>query len=242
MSSFASCSQEAVCTFAWSDFPAVSQNCMDDLEHLANVLATSQLPYKSTPPSFPATSGSCSFVPDYEAPASQAVDDDDNDVDTSSDDDESNDESSSESSVVDLTSYTRSSSTKTSSHKKKVSFSSILEVHSHPIILGEHPCCMGGMALDCDWSYETHLVDMEIHESVSPKRRQGQLRLNYAQRRQRLQKSMGVSGNELVQQEFELMCGGRHSNVYHMLHHTPSVQRALQEAAEMGELSSAWCR
>lgn len=129
------------------------------------------------------------------------------------------------------------------SNNKGVSFSNVVEVRSHRIILSDHPSCVGGMALECDWDCErVEHVDLDAYEKSSNKRRPAELRLTYAERRKRLQRSMGLSGPELLQKEFELFCGGgddcddNNNNLCDgnakpsVLRHTPSVRRALLAA------------
>jgi len=123
-------------------------------------------------------------------------------------------------------------------HKKKVSFSEVLEIRTHEITLGDHPCCMGGMALQCGWSHsEPELVDMEIHELHSSKRRNAGLRLGYAQRRQRLQEVTGLSGSDLLKLEYELMCGG--GPAIEGLHHAPSLESLASAAVKSWASASA---
>lgn len=102
--------------------------------------------------------------------------------------------------------------------KKSVSFASALQVRTYNVILGDHPCCVGGMALQCDWQHDgihgPTLVDLDIHEEQrrqqrgekSPRQLTKELRLSYGQRRQRLQQVTGLSGAQLLQLEYELVC------------------------------------
>jgi hypothetical protein len=101
-----------------------------------------------------------------------------------------------------------SSIVKKKDHKKSVSFSSLLEIRTHSVILGDHPCCLGGMALECGWSHEdVEIIDLQVHEAVSAKRRSAALRLDYGSRRERLQEATGLTGCQLLQQEYEFACG-----------------------------------
>ena len=94
-----------------------------------------------------------------------------------------------------------------------MSFSSILVIHSLPVILGDHPCCLGGMALQSGWEdssnqeESTEIVDFDVYERFSSKRRQAELRLSYSARRQRLVEATGLTGSELLQKEYEMACG-----------------------------------
>jgi len=130
------------------------------------------------------------------------------------------------------------SSKKGNKNKKHVSFSNFIEVRRYRLTLGDHPCCAGGMALDMEWDCDENddgdegtgkgnveLIDLDVHERFASKRRNSELRLSYAERRRRLCEHMRVSSPELLQLEFELVCGGKSQ-----LRHTPSVRRALMSA------------
>lgn len=121
---------------------------------------------------------------------------------------------------------------KSSGSKKQVSFSSTLRIRTHNITVGDHPCCRDGMALTSDWSHddEDEIVDLEVYESSSLKRRQGALRLTFAQRRDRLRASKGLSGSELWQQEYEISFRCPLTISTGKLHTSPSVRRALAAA------------
>lgn len=97
-----------------------------------------------------------------------------------------------------------------STKSKKVSFSSILEIRTHSLVLGDHPNCLGGMALECGWNRceGPEIVDWGIFENASTKRRGSALRLNYSQRLERLQEATGLNGSQLLQMEYERVCGG----------------------------------
>jgi hypothetical protein len=112
-------------------------------------------------------------------------------------------------------SSTESSSTtqiprSTKSNEKRVSFSSILEIRSHSLILGDHPNCFGGMALECGWDRceDPEIIDLKTFENASTKRRGSALCLNYSQRLERLQEATGLNGSQLLQMEYERVCGG----------------------------------
>ena len=128
---------------------------------------------------------------------------------------------------------------KSSGIEKQVSFSSTLRIRTHNITVGDHPCCRDGMALTSDWSHdeEDEIVDLELYESSSLKRRQGALRLTFAQRRDRLQASKGLSGSELWQQEYEISFGCPLTITTGKLHTSPSVRRALAAALGLSKSS-----
>jgi hypothetical protein len=118
------------------------------------------------------------------------------------------------------------------SNKKKVSFSGILEIRTHSLVLGDHPCCIGGMALECGWNrcQDPEIIDLEIFENASTKRRSSDLRLDYSQRRERLQEVTGLNGSQLLLLEYEMVCGGAAPLM--LLHHTPSIQRSLMTTCD----------
>lgn len=123
---------------------------------------------------------------------------------------------------------------------KRVSFSSTVQIRTHKITLGEHPCCQGGMALTSDWAREgeDECVDFELFEANSLKRRQGELRLSFSQRRERLEAAMGLSESDLWEREYEIFfgCSQNHSAAgCKQLHTSPSVRRALAEARELSD-------
>lgn len=186
-----SCSQEALSSFDWSDFPIVGPCCVEEEDLTYRPPVTYQPSYSA----FETYKTSCHVA----RLTGQSR----------------------------LANYANSMPTvgvKNPARKpnKQVKFSPILEIHSHPVVLGDHPCCAGGLALEIDWVYEVEIVDFEVHERFSSKHRQHELRLSYADRRQRLCESTGMTGSELLQHEYEMVCGGAR-----VLHHIPTVRRAL---------------
>lgn len=92
-------------------------------------------------------------------------------------------------------------------HEHRVSFDTAIQVRTHDLELGDHPCCLGGMALQCGWAYsEDTIVDLNTHESHALKRRGNELRLSFRQRRKRLQEVTGLNGAELLRLEYRLLC------------------------------------
>jgi hypothetical protein len=81
------------------------------------------------------------------------------------------------------------------------------------------------MALECGWSHceDPEIIDLEVFEQVSAKRRSAELRLDYSQRRERLQEMTGLDGSQLLQLEYEMVCGG--AAPLRLLHNTPSIRR-----------------
>lgn len=116
-----------------------------------------------------------------------------------------------------------------SSSSQRVRFSSTIQIRTHAVTLGDHPLCPGGMALTSDWTLarDDETVDLDEYEASSRKRRQGDLRLSFVQRRDFLQDALGLSASELLQKEYELIFGW---NPCWNLHPSPSVRRALAAA------------
>jgi hypothetical protein len=114
---------------------------------------------------------------------------------------------------------------------KKVKFAGFLEIRTHSLVLGDHPCCVGGMALEFGWRHlpDSEIVDLQVFEEVSLKRRNGQLRLDYGERRELLQEATGFTGSQLLQQEYELVCGCAPM----LLHHTPSISQSLASTCDI---------
>lgn len=123
-------------------------------------------------------------------------------------------------------------------HNRRVSFDPVLQVRTHTVILGDHPCCSGGMALQCGWESADQSRPLEEGAASrgrrnwnQSKRRLAELRLSYAERRERLQELTGLTGSQLLQEEYNLVCCSvedNHQAVTHHcgLHHAPT-QRQL---------------
>lgn len=107
---------------------------------------------------------------------------------------------------------------------RKVAFSDVLTIRSYDVTLGDHPYCVGGMALTCDWTYasEDECIDLDVYERYAPKRQMRDLRLSYPERRRRLQVSTGRSCAELLQLEYELVCTEANPAPVRLLHQTGS--------------------
>lgn len=106
---------------------------------------------------------------------------------------------------------------------KHVKFSPALEVRTYSIVLGDHPQCKDGLPIECGWDFcETELIDLQVHEECSPKRRMGQLHLCYFERLRRLQEVTGLDEVQLSRQQQPT---GRHN--------------ALPRTATLAELSTA---
>ena len=92
--------------------------------------------------------------------------------------------------------------------RRGVRFSNVLSIRTFDVTLGEHPCCVGGMALTCGWTHaeEDECIDLDVYERFAPKRSMYELRLPYHERRCRLEGATGLSPAELLQLEYEMMC------------------------------------
>ena len=90
--------------------------------------------------------------------------------------------------------------------KKTVRFAEVAQIRTYDVILGDHPSCRGGMALQLGWSHGgTELVQFEIYEEASRHRNMVQLHLSFFHRRERLRHLTGMSGCELLRAEYELL-------------------------------------
>jgi hypothetical protein len=93
--------------------------------------------------------------------------------------------------------------------RRRIAFSSIIEIRTHDVVLGDHPLCRGGMALQCGWAHdETELVDLDLYDAHSQHRRASELHLSFYVRRDRLQEVTGMTGSELLREEYDMCCRG----------------------------------
>lgn len=177
--------------FSWSDFPVVHQYNED--MPVPSSPSSAQVQYVSS--SSPAPKGdatgcskpSSTPIMPWETVSDDGFDDDTTNFSISSDEE------------------TISSSKKDDddSSRKSVKFSDVLEIRSHPVVLGSHPCS-SGLALELDWeAQELELVDFDLYESSRKfqRRHMHQLRLTYWERRRLLELSTGLSEQELLLQE-----------------------------------------
>lgn len=192
-----SCSQEAtLSTFDWGDFPVVSTEECDFPVHIYDQQRSqtqTQVPtgisFFERRPALPQTTIATTtrrFHP------------------TADDDTEcfqSNPIPSKPLQVVSVCAPSKNSS----SRQRNVHFSDIISVRCHNLILGDHPCCSGGLAMESSWDYEEEFVNFDVFEQASLKRRSSQLRLSYIQRRNRLMEATGFTGAELLRQEYQMM-------------------------------------
>lgn len=91
--------------------------------------------------------------------------------------------------------------------ERRVRFAPLMRVRTHTLVLGDHPLCTGGMALQLGWeSSGTQYVPLK--SSPPQKRNLNAFRLSYAQRRDRLQHLTGLTGSQLLHEEYLLVCCG----------------------------------
>jgi hypothetical protein len=93
---------------------------------------------------------------------------------------------------------------------KRVSFAPLVRVRTHTIVLGDHPLCSGGMALQLGWeSTPTQYVPLQRNRNWSTGNNNAPStlsRLNYHERRQRLMELTGYTSYQLLHQEYLLVC------------------------------------
>lgn len=135
--------------------------------------------------------------------------------------------------------------------EKQVSFSPWIAVRTHSIVLGDHPCCTSGMALTCGWEsadawvpitpnnhYQLPRTDSDDDDDTDVfccqpynnatttnhrrRRRMMELHLSYAVRRERLQEVTGLTGSQLLWEEYRLACT--------MSSNSPSMHPLLQSS------------
>merc|ERR1712227_970945 len=116
------------------------------------------------------------------------------------------------SSSSDLSMDFSKNSSSSSSSLKRVSFSEIIQVRTHNIVLGEHPCC-AQLALELGWEHdgEGRKVDLNQHESAKSAlevhtptghRRRYRIesrRLSYFERKALLKEVAGMTDEEIRQ-------------------------------------------
>lgn len=176
------CQTPSESSFGWSDLPCQGEQ----VEFETTASADKSYPQSPLPPSPPSPTSTIlrkSFL--EEEVASDCSSDSDDDV------------------VVPVV------KSKTAwAHKPRVGgvwFSDIVEIRTHEITVGFHPCAKSGLAMSCDWSYEESYSNLEVHEDNSLKRRSNELRLSYMERKQRLLEVTGVSPCELLEQEYAVL-------------------------------------
>jgi hypothetical protein len=123
---------------------------------------------------------------------------------------------------------------------KTLTFADDMEVRTYSVIVGDHPCCMGGLALQCGWDYSDATAKVDFGQHQKNLRRPHDFRLTYCERRERLEETTGMNPNQLLHEEFRIMCSNDSQlNVatdmsckLETIHHSPSLL----------ELSSLWMK
>jgi hypothetical protein len=151
--------------------------------------------------------------------------------------------------VAETTTPTSDKETHHRHHRRRrvVHFAPLTRVRVHTVVLGDHPLCAGGMALQLGWAFaptiyvplrpivavatttwnhhgwsHDHLIPSSSsslqplpnggrhrhrrHCGSGRGRTMAELRLSYAQRRERLQELTGMAGCQLLQEEYLLVC------------------------------------
>ena len=89
--------------------------------------------------------------------------------------------------------------------KRRVTFAKAVEVTTYEVLLGDHPACQEGMAIECGWAHsEVELVDLDLFELRSRHRPVSELYLDFFTRQKRLQAVTGMTACELLQAEAKL--------------------------------------
>ena len=111
--------------------------------------------------------------------------------------------------------------------QRKVRFSNVLSIRTFDVTLGDHPCCVGGMAVTCSWTHaeQDECINLDVYERYAPKRSMYELRLPYHERRSRLQAAMDLSPAQLLQLEYDMVC----AVPMNALRPCSSVKSSLQE-------------
>jgi hypothetical protein len=116
-------------------------------------------------------------------------------------------------------------STSSSPNSKRVSFSSSLEIRTHSLTLGDHPCC-SALPLQLGWEYDdTELVNLDIYEQHKAFR--GKVnRLTYLERKNLLKRVSGMCDRDLKEPSTCMYssCG--------TLRHAPSQRELCALAAD----------
>lgn len=204
MSSYRSCAIEssasAAVSFSWSDFPILGQgSTMNVVPHMLEM----ETVWCNDSCKGSSSTGSCTTC-------------------STSDDDSSLSCQSS----LSISTLEEEAIAVSKKDDRKVSFSNVLCIRTYEVTLGDHPCCVGGMALTCGWAYaeDDECIDLDVYERYAPKRPMRELRLSYHERRCRLQAATGLSPAELLQLEYNLVCEADNTAPVRLLQATGSVK------------------
>lgn len=92
--------------------------------------------------------------------------------------------------------------------RQRIRFAEHVQVRTHETILGYHPACTDGLALQCGWAYaETEYTPLSpcSHKLSHKKKSVREMRLDQMTRRQRLREVTGMSNLQLLQLANELL-------------------------------------
>jgi hypothetical protein len=94
-------------------------------------------------------------------------------------------------------SYSCSAALKDDQSRRKVSFASTLQVRTHSIVLGDHPCCRE-LPLQLGWDYdETELINLDIREEFKSPYTPKASRLSFLERKNLLKRVSGMTERDL---------------------------------------------
>lgn len=97
---------------------------------------------------------------------------------------------------------------RSSRRQKRVSFSKA-EIREYAVVVGDHPLCEDGLPISLDWKHtqETKVIDLAIgHDSSLDKRLSSLRRLSYDDRVERLRSVSGMTTEDVIQEETNLVC------------------------------------
>jgi hypothetical protein len=116
------------------------------------------------------------------------------------------------------------SSTSSSSSSKRVAFSNSLEIRTHSIVLGDHPCCKS-LPVELGWDYdETQQIDLEAHEQY---KQYGIVRRrSYMERKNLLRRFLAAA-------ELELASNNLHHSAPTISHHLCDMMRTVEQEASI---------
>jgi hypothetical protein len=91
--------------------------------------------------------------------------------------------------------------------KKRVSFHKA-EIREYAVVVGDHPMCEDGLPISLDWKHtEEKVIDLAtVHDFKSSRRFKSLRRLSYDDRVQRLQSVSGMTTEEVIDEETNLIC------------------------------------
>jgi hypothetical protein len=84
--------------------------------------------------------------------------------------------------------------------RRSVRFASAVHVRTYTVMVGDHPCCIDGMAIQLGWESNDSTTTLRNHT----KSKKEATRLSYAQRVQRLHAVTGLTYSQLWLEEYSL--------------------------------------